>query len=308
MQKILPSQLPFEEGIHFYKLLCAVTRWFNNQHHLVKDFGDSIEYPDLAPGDRATLADTLFDPKKKHIEHFVKKNPLNLEKDDLALIEAWKHVVHGQFLIVDHKKEYSLFLTFDEESKKPFQGNDVVIGVKALATPFSDFFPKHVLPHIVTTYLLPWKDTLTYPSYFFTQNILFGGGMRKSITAEVKEALAKHGVVTSLPFKQDTTRDQDAEMLKHYLSTAQNREYYEEDIARLLAKRADLEPMYYSELGKVYARYHKKTLKKLGIKKMWFASASDVILTSAPKEKELHDRVAELFPTIAPDGYYVFRV
>lgn len=305
----LPSQLPKQEGEVMHALLGMLSFWVNEKKKLVPDFSSPEDFFDIEGQDRHNLLEVAFGNDGKYIDDFVRKNPYDLPENDLQLVAQWKHAVSGRFILLQHKREHSLLYAFDEDTQKNFDGEAVVLGFKSLVTPFEHFFPKNTLPIVIITRLLPWKDCITYDTVFGNLNIHLGSGIKRSLKESSGEAIAKYGVVTSLPFDPNRVeRDEDQELLKHYLSTATNRAAYSEEINILLRNRNDLYGLYYSEMGRAHARYHKKLLKHIGVKGLWYACASETILASAKKEKDLHAQMKALYPQLAPDSYHVFKV
>jgi hypothetical protein len=56
--------------------------------------------------DAVWISDTLR-------EEFIADNPARLSAADLALVESWRHRVVGQFYILRHLKQHSIFLRED---------------------------------------------------------------------------------------------------------------------------------------------------------------------------------------------------
>jgi hypothetical protein len=53
---------------------------------------------------------SAFYAHRQVLEAFVHANPQRFSGEDLAIVESWKHLVQGQFYVVRHLKQYTVFL------------------------------------------------------------------------------------------------------------------------------------------------------------------------------------------------------
>ena len=71
-------------------------------------------------------------------------------------------------------------------------------GVLALADPFEELVGPY-LPRLIHAVLLPFKDKIIYDGLLSGHNITFGGGVKRRLNEEYKEAKEAFGIITSLP-------------------------------------------------------------------------------------------------------------
>ena len=127
------------------------------------------------------------------IEKFIDENPAALTEEELEIIHSWHHLVSGTFYIFRYLKNYTIFLSSEDQT--------IAYGVLALTDPIEDLIGPY-LPVMVETTLLPFKDKIVYDSLLSGFNILFGGGMRRSLKDNYENAKKQLGIVTSLPIEQ----------------------------------------------------------------------------------------------------------
>jgi hypothetical protein len=127
------------------------------------------------------------------IQAFVGENPAHLSEEDLAIVRSWQHLVHGKFYIFRELRNYTVFLSTDQQP--------VAYGVLALSQPFEKLVGPY-LPIFTETVLLPFKDRIVYDGLLNAYNISFGAGIRRGLNESYNEAKARRGIVTSLPMSQ----------------------------------------------------------------------------------------------------------
>jgi hypothetical protein len=44
------------------------------------------------------------------IDAFIQENPQHFSTEELGIVDSWKHLVHGQFYVLRHLKQYTIFL------------------------------------------------------------------------------------------------------------------------------------------------------------------------------------------------------
>ena len=97
----------------------------------------------------------------------------------------------GQFFIFRYQSKYAVFLSMDSPKK--------AYGVLALADPFEQLVGPY-LPRLIGAVLLPFKEQIIYDGLLSGHNITFGGGVKRRLNEEYKEAKEAFGIITSLPF------------------------------------------------------------------------------------------------------------
>ncbi len=144
------------------------------------------------------------------------------------MISSWKNFVKGRFLIFRYLKDYTIFLSIDEKTSKAY-------GVLALCDAFEEIVGPH-LPIMVNAVLLPFNEKIVYDGILSLYSITFGGGIRRSFNDYYQEAKLRYGIIKSLPFLGDNVEQSDADKLRFYLRSKQNRKRYSEEIWKLIKK------------------------------------------------------------------------
>ncbi len=187
--------LTFDEGKLFYDLYAALLSFANQELNVSsKQFSNSTEYTSTPPEARVAVRDALF-AHRELIDEFVKENPANLSTDPLAIVGAWKHAVVGKFYVYRHLTKYTVFLTSGGSPNKAY-------GVLGLADPLEEVIGPY-LPRLIETVLLPFRDKIIYDGLASGYNITVGGGVKRMLNEEYKQAKKAFGIITSLPFESE---------------------------------------------------------------------------------------------------------
>jgi len=183
-------QVSFDEGKLFYKVYAALLSFVNRKLKVMPEqFSDSREYTALPPEIRINVRDALY-KHRELIDQFITENPANLSADELAIIGSWKHAIVGQFYIFRYLSKYTIFLNGSPPK---------AYGVLALADPIEDLIGPY-LPSLKHAVLLPLNGKIIYDGLLWGQNITFGGGIKRMLNGEYKQAKETFGIITSLPF------------------------------------------------------------------------------------------------------------
>ena len=183
-------QVTFDEGKLFYDLYAALLSFVNEKTKAIPEqFSDSQGYTNLPPEKRHAVRDALF-AHQELLDEFLNENPANLPADELAIVASWKDAILGQFFIFRYLSKYTIFLSTDSPKK--------AYGVLALADPFEELVGPY-LPRLIQTVLLPFKDKIIYDGLLSGHNITFGGGVKRRLNEEYREAKEAFGIITSLP-------------------------------------------------------------------------------------------------------------
>ncbi len=175
----------------FFKLHRSLMCFVNERLQIIPDIGSPDEFSALPPEMRLKVRDAFID-ETDLIEVFVDANPFDLSGEELEVVHSWRHLVAGKFFIFRHLKKYTVFLSSDEPT--------TAYGVVALADPFEELVGQH-LPVMAETVLLPLGDKIVYDGLLNGYNISFGGGIKRSLNENYKEAKERLGIVTSLPIE-----------------------------------------------------------------------------------------------------------
>jgi hypothetical protein len=287
-------RLPKKDVELFYKLYHQLLAYANAKYHLL-----DIESPEDI---RRSIPAGLDSLRKKVYEHpkiineFITKNPYNLTSSELKIVEEWNRFVKGEFIILRHLKNYTLFLELEEPPK--------AYGVLALCSPFDEL--THPPPVMVWTVLLPFKGKIIYDGLLFARNVLFGSGYRESFNDTYQEAKFRFGIIESLPFQEERKKS-DEDILRFYLKNERNREIYWEEIEKLI-KDPRLLVVYHQEMGKVASREAKKLLRKVGLSRGWFAILEGMPVASGVTKDAVTNVVRDIVPEERWEFVYYFQL
>lgn len=182
--------LSIDEGKLFYDLYAAILSFANRKLDVAPErFSNVAEYLSVEPEVRLTIRDALFE-KRELIDAFVTENPAQLSAEPLGIVSTWKDALPGKFYVFRYLKNYTVFLTSDISPAKAY-------GVIGLAEPM-EFVVGPSLPRLVTTVLLPFQGKIIYDGLVSGYNITFGGGIKRMLNEEYKQAKEALGIVTSL--------------------------------------------------------------------------------------------------------------
>jgi len=179
-----------DEGKLFYELYAALLSFVNRKLNVVTEqFSDSREYTATPPKARAAIRDALYDHREL-IDQFVTDNPAQLSADELGIVGSWKHALVGKFYVLRYLSKYTVFFSSKGAPNKAY-------GVLGLADPLEEVIGPY-LPRLITAVLLPFKGRIIYDGLVSGYNITFGGGIKRSLNEEYKEAKEAFGIITSL--------------------------------------------------------------------------------------------------------------
>jgi hypothetical protein len=185
--------LTFDEGKLFYDLYAALLSFVNRKLNVSSaTFSDAREYTSTPPEARVAVRDALF-AHWELIDEFVKENPAKLSPDQLEIVGTWKHAVVGKFYVFRYLAKYTVFLSSGGSPNKAY-------GVLGLADPLEEVIGPY-LPRLITAVLLPFRDKIIYDGLVSGFNISFGGGIKRMLNGEYKQAKEAFGIITSLSFE-----------------------------------------------------------------------------------------------------------
>jgi hypothetical protein len=185
-----------EDAELFFKLHRSLMCFVNERLQIIPDIGSPDEFSSLSPETRLEVRSALLD-ETDLIELFVDANPFDLPDEELDVVLSWRHQVAGKFFIFRHLKKYSVFISTDDPA--------IAYGVLALTEPFEDLVGPY-LPVMTETVLMPLGDKIVYDGLLSSYNISFGGGIKRSLNEDYKQAKEGLGIVTSLPIEARPVR------------------------------------------------------------------------------------------------------
>jgi len=292
-------KLPEEDVNLFYKLYNALMIYANKNYKIIQGLNSVDDMKKFSIEQLNKLRNKLFE-NPELIDLFVAENPFHFSPNELEILSSWKNFVKGKFIILRYLRNYTIFLTADEKIPKAY-------GVLALLSSFEEMVGPY-LPRMVDAVLLPFKGKITYDGVISNYSISFGGGLRRLFNESYQEAKTKFGIITSLPFSEKKIEQTDADKLRFYLRSKQNRDKYSDEIRKLIKKNKELLTLYHQEMGKIHSRTISKILYEIGLIKGWFGIFRGMIIASG-KTREAVERVLEdILPAEERKFVYIFQL
>ncbi len=291
-------KLTNEDADLFYRLHWSLMFYANQKHKVIGNL-ESPDFKKQKPEDILKLNEKIF----SHIDiidSFVAENPPNFNKEELEIVKNWKKFIGGDFFIIAHLKDYTVFLGGDDNEPKAY-------GVLGLRSGIEEVVG-HYLPIFVRTILLPFRGRIVYCGVLNCNNIHFGGGFRKSIQLDYQKARSKFGIITSLDSGIIEKKESDEELLRFYMRDETRRWENEEEIRKMLKRNPSLTNVYYQELGKYNAKRIRKKLSEIGVMSgTWIAVFDDTVIATGQDEEEVTKTVENLIPEGRRAYVHVFR-
>ena len=175
----------------FYKLWYELNWSINQKHGIVPAF-DKPVYGKPADQQAFVAIRTEMWKKPHWIDEFLNEHEFGgLNELECAIIKRWRNeFVSSRFLIMQHTAKYSVFMSADK--------NDTLYGVCGISNSFKEMIPASMLPFMVETVLIPFKDRIIYDSLLNTFNVSFGRGMRNSFKATYDSVKKKRGIIEQI--------------------------------------------------------------------------------------------------------------
>ncbi len=282
----------------FYKLYHPLLVYVNKKFSTVKGISSPEDFKKFPVEEINKFRERLY-KQPELIDSFVNENPLNFTSDELEIISGWKNFVREKFFIFRYLKDYTVFLDSGDPPK--------AYGVLALNSPFEEIVGPY-LPVMVEAVLLPFKSKIIYDSIFTSYPITFGGGVRRSLNDAYREAKARFGVITSLPFTAGERGQTDADKLRFYLSSERSRAKYWDEIERLIKGDPNLLALYHREMGKIHARTYGRRLREIGLKDGWFAILEGITVTGGATREEVEQVLERILPAEKREFVHIFHL
>ena len=233
------------------------------------------------------------------IAEYLEANPDSFSKMELDIIAQWKNFIKDRFYIIEYRKDFAVFLNMQKSAN--------VYGVKALESDFREVID-YPLPISIEAVLLPFKEHIIYDGLIRAQPMLFGFNMSFDIFEKSDKLEATYGIISS-PAQINQKREKNYKtLLKYYIKNEENREYFSDEINKILAKHHELYEYYHYELGKINARSHIKNLRKIGVANAWFGTFQGIIVASALSKKEAEEGAKRIIPKEYLPFIYYFHI
>ncbi len=185
-----PVLLSTESAALFYRAWGALLTWVNEERKVVPPFPPPTPGRPIAPALANQVRKVLWGDDALR-EKFLAEGAASLGSAERDLIASWHHRVSDDFIIFKHLKKHSIFMG---------KGIYAVLGI---FTPLEEMLPE--LPTLVSATLLPFRDVIIIDGILETRGpqIIFGGGMKRSLKTEYDAARHAGMVRTRLPFAFD---------------------------------------------------------------------------------------------------------
>jgi hypothetical protein len=169
----------------YTSLLCFANR--SLQVVPAAEFAEPAHFELLSLDMRFEIRQALFG-KRKLIAKFVAENPYDVDEEDLALVDSWRHLVAGRFFVYRYLKKHAIFLN---DAEPP-----IAYGVIGLTQPLAEVAGP--APVWVDAALLPYDGRIVCDGLLGVYSVSFGPGFRRSLTESYQEAKDGTGIITSL--------------------------------------------------------------------------------------------------------------
>jgi hypothetical protein len=239
----------------------------------------------LSSRDRFGISVELCD-RPDIVDGYIRDNPDGLSAEDLALVDGYRHALHGDFIMLRHLRRHTVLVGGDDPS--------LAYGVVGLAEALEDAFPDP--PHMIETHLLPFMGRITFDGVIFQAPASFGLGARSGFEQEYRDAKARFGIVTSLPFSPQERAITDEARLKALTRSWRSVRENWETIREIFIKDHALLVLYHQRLGMLAARDHRKRLREEGIAEGWFATLDSTFIAGGRTRKDVSETVNALVP------------
>jgi len=290
-------KLSNEDSELFYKIYYRLLFFANKRYKIIENLTD-LNFREQDMELVAKLDQKVFS-NPEIINSFVSENPfLEITKEEMEIVKSWMNFIKGEFYLITHLKDYSIFFGPGDEKK--------AYGVVGIETDLKQMFPFEPIMMDIT--LLPFKGKIIYSSFFRPYDVFFGGGIKKSLNRSYQEAKNKYDIITSLDEPIQEKEDSKINTLKYYLKSESNRWEYEGEINKILKENPELINIYYQEISKSNSRSIKKNLNNCDIyDNTFFAVLGDNIIASGNDEDDVKKQLHNILPKDKHDRVFIFK-
>ena len=294
----------------FYHLYYSLLIYVNQKFGIFAGVCGSDEMSELTPFQVNELRQQLYSHPYL-FDLFTEENPLKIAPDLLQIVESWNYFISGKFYIYSYQENYAVLIDDRPPSK--------AYGVLALDCPFPELVGS-VLPVMVETVLLPFKNKIIYDGTLQAYPFYLGLSIKGSLSETYHHAVEKFGIIASLtqveageqspePQPDDELGHlMDGDRLKFYLQSEENRHKYEVQIQELVEKAVALKIIYYQEMGRLYAEVYRERWREIGMKKGWIALFEEMPIASGGTKAEVEGILKKIIPADRRKFVYIFRL
>lgn len=185
------------EVARFYGIWFPLLHFVNRHRKLVPVFPNVWRNAQVPVEVAVTVRNALWEDDALR-EAFIAENPARLSREDLALVNSWKHRIEDDFFIFRHLKKHTVFIGGDSPAS--------AYGVQGITDPLEEIVGPY-LPIYVKTVLIPFEDRIIYDSLLSSYPIQFGSGYRHSLQETYRNIQEHGGIITHLPPDKSNTRE-----------------------------------------------------------------------------------------------------
>lgn len=297
-----PSVLDPDAATEFLNLQGQLLLYANDRFDVVPGIDTYEEFQRAYIDDIRPIHEELYFQENavEVIEDFLRDNPADLSTAQLETVESWLDYEAGQFVLVDHLEDGTVFL--DPEEPRAYK-------VTSVYESYAPELPEEALPvSVMSVVLLPYEGRIVTNGLELLNPL---AGMAMQMIHDDPDVLyeeAKHrfGIAETLPPSDDPDRS-DAERLRFYTKNQANRERYADEIAELKDKTDELERIYHEQLGKANARRLGREFRNLGLEEAYVAIYDGQVVATAPTAERLEETLSAIMPDGKADYPYVYH-
>ncbi len=290
------TQLSERDIKRFFQVYMSLLFYANRRLRILEGLSSVADLRELTHEFIASVAEPLHD-NPDIIEDFVRENPAGLGSDDLELARSWVDAASSEFIVLKHLSRYTVFLDPSGAGK--------AYGVLGLSDALQDTFPH--LPVVMRTVLLPFEGKIVCNGLFHVYRVFLGPGYRRSMEDAYRDAKARFGVITSLPFAAEERPDADLDRLRALLRSERTRAEHWDEIEELIGKDRSLLVEYHQRMGSFHARHHRKALKDAGVMGGWYAVVEGAVVAGADSKERVEQTVERLVPEDRRDLVHLYQ-
>lgn len=286
----------------FLELEGQLLLYANDRFDVVPGIDSYEAFKRLSTDEIQPIHDTLYREENavEVIEEFGRENPAGLSPAHLETIDSWLNYEAGQFFIVEHLDDGTVFLDPDEPRAYKVTG---------VYDSYAAVLPEEALPVAVTSVVLLPYDGQIVTNGMEEFDMLAGMAMqmiKDDPETAYEEAKHRFGIAETLPPADEPTRS-DAERLRFYTKNQDNRERFADEIETLKDETDELARVYHEQLGKANARRLGREFRDLGLEEAYVAIYDGQVVTTAPTEPQLEETLSEIMPDETVDHPYVYH-
>ncbi len=178
-----------EQARLFYKLWIPLLDYVNQKYQLVKELYGMSSPKGLPPESVAKITKKLWEDISV-IDEYLNLQSEKMATEQVSIIEGWKKVVHGRFIVERHLKSGSVLVSCDR--------NDEVYIVSGIYSSWREMLDGYPMPQIVQASLIPFENVIIHDGIIQPYGICLGKNMAdeaRQIYLKAKENGCLHKVI-----------------------------------------------------------------------------------------------------------------